>query len=188
MSLSPRLIAIQGIEFTPIQKAVHGLLEYLAEEYRRPKSTNRLKLRRITEGRGYLTTSKVATRAHRVRATGEIYVPPAQIVIPGGVVASHSRSVSRSRKLPTRAAGATCLGTYRHRSATNLARSAAAAACAVLSSRNTTYPASVNSSGASKVTLLTTKHSTNFDRVAARGKINLSTDTIVAIAHLYARR
>lgn len=74
MSLSPRLIAIQGIEFTPVQIAVQGLLDYLAAGGRlRHRSTTKLRLQKIRDVRHRLGTARAATTA---RGLGQIVTNP----------------------------------------------------------------------------------------------------------------
>lgn len=74
MSLSPRLIAIQGIEFTPIQIAVHGLLDYIAAGGRlRHRSTTKLRLQKIRDVRHRLGSARAGTVA---RGLGQIVTNP----------------------------------------------------------------------------------------------------------------
>lgn len=77
MSLSPRVVAIQGIGFSPIYVAVQGLLDYIAAggTTRRPKSTNRLRLQRISEGHGVALSARATTRVRPVRGAGAIVLP-----------------------------------------------------------------------------------------------------------------
>lgn len=92
MSLNARLIAIQGIEFTPLQIAVQGLLDYIAGggTTRRPKSTNTLKLQRIKDGRATALSAKSLTHAHPATGRGDIVLPD--------VVSSHGAAVCLSAR------------------------------------------------------------------------------------------
>jgi len=98
MSLSPRVVAIQGIGFSPIYVAVQGLLDYIAAggTTRRPKSTNRLRLQRISEGHGVALSARATTRVRPVRGTGAI-VLPVLVHSPGAAICLSARSRSRAR-------------------------------------------------------------------------------------------
>jgi hypothetical protein len=98
MSLNARLVAIQGIGFTPIYVAVQGLLDYLESggTTRRPKSTNTLKLRRISEGRGVALSARAVTRVRPVHGSGSV-VLPVPVHSPGTGVCLPNRLRTRAR-------------------------------------------------------------------------------------------
>jgi len=63
---------------------------------RRPKSTNRLRLQRISEGHGVALSARAVTRVRAVRAAGA-EVLPVPVHYPGSAVCLPCRSKSRSR-------------------------------------------------------------------------------------------
>ncbi len=158
------------------------------EDVRRPKSTNTLKLQKISEGRAYLAHSKVATKSHRVQARGVVVAPVVPIVIPGGITASSSRTKTTSRVVRSRSAAKISTGAVRHASIVRALRGSSSASVGVLTTRSFSSPGIVQSSGKACALTLSTKSYTNFERLSAKGKINLSTDTIVAITLLYGRK
>lgn len=63
---------------------------------RRPKSTNRLRLQRISEGRGVALSARATTRVRPVHGAGAI-VSPVLVHSPGAAICLSARSRSRAR-------------------------------------------------------------------------------------------
>lgn len=182
MSLAPRLIAIQGIGFSPVQIATQGLLDYLAGggATRRPKSTNTLKLRRIKEGRASALSAKTLTRGGVARGRGhdEPYVLSA---LPGAAVCATARSTAKARVL--RAKG--CATTYvfgrpaQSRAQVVDATGASVARCA--GARSATFGTAPTLRAGSRVGLAPFMSFTSHGVAHAQGARNLSDGEVAAI-------
>lgn len=182
MSLSPRLVAIQGIEFTPVQIAVQGLLDFIAQggTTRRPKSTNRLKLQKISEGRAWLTHAKSETTSRALRSEG--FVPPAVIAptTSGESRLLGSKVSSKAKPLQAQATGVATLRTSTADTSTTTLRASAAAKVSLLGGHADTSSNEVQSSGFAVCGLFSTQVTCAAETVRARGVRNISDAEIVA--------
>jgi hypothetical protein len=183
VSLSARLIAIQGIGFTPIYVAVQGLLDYIAaggETERRPKSTNSLKLRRIAEGKAWLVSSKSVTRARTVQARG--FTPPVvtQPTLTGAVRLLGCKSSVRSNALRARAGATATLRMSTTDTAANLIRVRAAARAELLRATADTNSSILLATGGAIGLLQSAQAMSSCELVRARGVRNISDVELIA--------
>jgi hypothetical protein len=73
MSLSPRLVAIQGIGFTPVQIAVQGLLDYIASGKHLHQDTDQGKAGKNPPDKDYLSENLKRAQEARDRKGQEEY-------------------------------------------------------------------------------------------------------------------
>lgn len=184
MSLSPRLVAIQGIEFTPIQIAVQGLLDYIAAGGRTGRSTNTLKLRRITDARGRAVGAKHATRTSLLRVTVTPYFQP-EVVIPAASLARGKRvltSVGRVRSSGT-AAGA--LTGARLSTQTGVVRGHAQAVGRVMGAAHHANWTAAKGRAQARGKLRGDMHATGWARAKGRGERNLPPEIVAVLVSVY---
>lgn len=185
MSLSPRLVAIQGIEFTPVQIAVQGLLDYIAGGGKiGGRTTNTLKLRRQLDARQRLVGTKVKTRASLAHGRVTVAFVP-EVVVPATGKLSGRRVSSACHPMRGCAGGAgravstQTITRIRPPTASGGARSVARSA-----SHASHASVSPGKSGG-RAQLVGASHVTGWARTRGRGQKNLSTAQLAAIAVLY---
>ena len=147
---------------------------------RRPKSTNRLKLQKIREGRGFLVSSKSATRAHTARATSEHELPPVEITLPGHVRARGSRASTTGK--PLRVSAGSRVPCVRATSLTYgwSARASGGSRAMLRSAASISMASHTTACGGARVGLQQAAATSSSERVVARGQRNLSDVEIAA--------
>lgn len=187
MSLSPRLVAIQGIEFTPIQIAVQGLLDYIAQGGKLGgRSSNRLKLQKIVDAKVFALHSKLSTKVRSVRAVGVVVSPqaPAQAA---AVTCLSSRV--RRRGAHARAFGSAIsqVSGGRATSGANGAMASGGSAASCFGGVTTTAAGVLGATSGASVTVRGELHTSSTGAAAARGQRNLSNTELAAVVAVVRR-
>lgn len=185
MSLNPRLVAIQGIGFSPIQIATQGLLDYISTggTTHRPKSTNTLKLQRIKEGRATALHGVAHTYARPVQARGTSADPPI-LDRPGRSLALPCKSTTTVRALRARGGGGASLMRGTAHSRGNLADSAGAARLMCVGAHSRTAGNGATGNGGSRVGVLSAAAYSTHGVARGAGARNLSDAEVAAIVRV----